>query len=127
MTRLLLPGRIVSLLVPLVAMAFIAGCNKREAASIATPAEAQAAIQQAFKQAKPEFKTAADEAAAAIQNEPAKALFQLQALSSNPDLDPQQRNAAQDSILVIAAKLRAAAAQGDAEAEKAMEAYRATR
>lgn len=109
------------------AMILLAGCSKRQAASVATPAEAQAAIQQAFKEAKPEVKTAAEQAAASIQNEPAKALFQLQALSSNPELDPQQRNAAQNSILAVAAKLRAAAAQGDAEAEKAMEAYRATR
>ena len=111
----------------LIALSLIAGCGKRQATSVATPAEAQAAIQQAFKQAKPEFKTAADEAAAAIQNEPAKALLQLQSLSSSPDLDPQQRNATQDSILVITSQLRAAAAQGDAEAEKALEAYRATK
>ena len=107
--------------------AAIAGCGKPQAQAVTNPAEAQAAIQNAFKQAKPEFKTAADEAAAAMQNNPAQALLQLQTLSSNPDLDPQQRNATQDSVLMLAAKLRAAAAQGDAAAEKALEAYRATK
>jgi hypothetical protein len=120
-------GRIALPIALVFAVIVIAGCGKRQAASIATPAEAQAALQNAFLQAKPEFKTAADEAAAAIQNEPAKALLQLQALSSSPDLDSQQRNAAQEAILLLASKLRAAAAQGDADAEKAMQAYRAAR
>jgi hypothetical protein len=105
----------------------LAGCGQRQGPSISTPTEAQAALEQAFRGAKPEFKTAADEAAAAIQNEPGKALMALQALSSSPDLDSQQRNAAQDSIVMLAAKLRAAAAQGDAAAEKALQDYRASR
>jgi hypothetical protein len=103
------------------------GCGKPQTASVNDPAAAEAALKDAFKQAKPEVKSAADEAAAAIQKEPAKALGELQALCSNPDLDPRQRNAAQDSILVLTSKLREAAAQGDAEAEKAMQAYRASK
>ena len=109
------------------ALGILAGCGKRQAAAPVTPAEAQAAMQNAFKQANPDFKAAADEAAAAIQNDPAKALGQLQALSSHPDLDAPQRNATQESMLLLAAKLRAAAAQGDAAAEKALEAYRSSK
>ena len=113
--------------VGLIAFVVLNGCGKRPTPRISTAEEAQAAIQNAFKQASPESKTAADEAAAAIQNEPATALSKLQALSSNPDLDPQQRNATQDSILVVAGKLRAAAAAGDAQAEKALDEYRASK
>ncbi len=109
-------------------LALMAGCGKHETgASVSTPAEAEAALQNAFKQAKPDVKSLADEAAAAIEKEPAKALGNLQALSSNPDLDPQQRNAAQDSVLVLTSKLREAAAAGDADAEKALQAYRASK
>ncbi|MSU37290.1 MAG: hypothetical protein EXS36_19780 [Pedosphaera sp.] len=111
----------------LVALGVLAGCGKRQTSALLTPAEAQAAIQKAFKQATPESKDAADQAAAAIQDEPANALGKLQALSSNPDLDSQQRNATQESILMLAAKLRAAAAEGDTQAEKALEAYRASK
>lgn len=113
--------------VALIALVVLTGCGKRPAPGISTAEDAQAAIQSAFKQASPESKTAADEAAAAIQNEPATALSKLQALSSNPDLDPQQRNATQESILVVAGKLRAAAAAGDARAEKALDEYRASK
>ena len=111
----------------LLALVSFTGCAKHQEAATSTPAEAQAALQQAFSQAKPEVKTAADEAAAAIQNQPGKALLQLQAISSSPDLDPQQRNAAQNSIFALTARLRAAAAQGDPEAEKALQAYRSAR
>src|SRR5690242_19062792 len=42
----------------LLALAGVGGCSKRQAVSVATPADAQAALQQAFQQAKPEVKTA---------------------------------------------------------------------
>lgn len=123
--KLLFPRTIYR--VGLIVWVVLNGCGKRPTPGISTAEEARVAIQNAFKQASPESKSAADEAAAAIQNEPATALSKLQALSSNPDLDPQQRNATQDSILVVAGKLRAAAAAGDAQAEKALDEYRSSK
>jgi len=105
----------------------IIGCKKGEARAPATPAEAQAAMQDAFKQANPELKAAADETAAAIEREPTRALGQLQGISSNVELTPDQRRAAEQSTLLLLKKLRDAAAKGDANAEQALEAYRATK
>jgi len=103
------------------------GCKKSEAPAPATPAEAQAAIQDAFKQATPELKAAADETAVAIEREPAKALGQLRGISANLDLTLEQRRAAEQSMFLLLKNLRDAAAKGDANAEQALEAYQATK
>jgi hypothetical protein len=105
----------------------VIACKKGEAPSPATPAQAQTAMQDAFKQASPELKAAADETAAAIEREPANALGKLQAISSNVDLTSEQRRAAEQSMLLLLKKLREAAAKGDANAEQALDAYRATK
>ena len=116
----------VSLLVALTLSAMI-GCKKAEAPAPATPAEAQAAMQDAFKQASPELKAVADETAAAIEREPAKALGQLRGISANVDLTSEQRRAAEQSMFLLLKKLRDAAAKGDANAEQALDAYQATK
>jgi len=63
------------------------GCKKSEAPAPATPAEAQAAIQDAFKQASPELKAAADETAVGLLdlrfNVAARALPHQHALGKN--------------------------------------------
>jgi hypothetical protein len=105
----------------------IIGCKKAEVPAPATPAQAQSAMQDAFKQANPELKAAADETAAAIEREPARALGQLQAISANVDLTSEQRRAAEQSMLLLLKNIREAAAKGDPNAEKALEAYRATK
>ena len=84
-------------------------------------------MRDAFKQANPELKSAADETAVAIEREPAKALRQLQGISANVDLTAEQRRAAEQSMLLLLKKLRDAAAKGDANAEQALDAYRATK
>jgi hypothetical protein len=109
------------------AFSTLIGCKKAEAPAPATPAEAQAAMQDAFKQASPELKAAADETAAAIEREPTKALGQLQGISANVDLTSEQRRAAEQSMFLLLKKLRDAAAKGDANAEQALEAYQATK
>src|SRR5438552_17024828 len=91
---------IVSLLLCLVFSTMI-GCKKAEAPAPATSAEAQAAMQEAFKQASPELKAAADETAAAIEREPTKALGQLQGISANVDLTSEQRRAAEQSMFLL--------------------------
>ena len=103
------------------------GCKKADARAPATPAEAKDALRDAFKQANPELKSAADETAVAIEREPAKALGQLQGISANVDLTAEQRRAAEQSMLLLLKKLRDAAAKGDANAEQALDAYRATK
>ena len=103
------------------------GCKKAEAPAPATPAQAQTAIQDAFKQANPDLKAAADETAAAIEHEPTKALGQLQAISANVDLTSEQRRAAEQSMFLLLKNIREAASRGDANAEKALEAYQATK
>ena len=116
----------VSLCLALTFSAMI-GCKKAEAPAPADSAEAQAAMQDAFKQANPDLKAAADETAAAIEREPAKALGQLQGISANVDLTSEQRRAAEQSMFLLLKKLRDAAAKGDANAEQALEAYQATK
>ena len=87
--------RAAALLLLSLSFSLIIGCKKGEARVPATPAEAQAAMQDAFKQANPELKAAVDETTAAIEREPARALGQLQAISANVDLTSEQRRAAE--------------------------------
>ena len=105
----------------------MSGCKKAEARAPANPAEASAAMQDAFKQASPELKAAADETAVAFEREPAKALGQLRGISANLDLTLEQRRAAEQSMFLLLKNLRDAAAKGDANAEQALEAYQATK
>ncbi len=105
----------------------IISCKKAGAPAPVTAAQAQTAMQDAFKQANPELKAAVDEAAAAIEREPAKALGQLQTISANVDLTSEQRRAAEQSMLLLLKNIREAASKGDANAEQALEAYRATK
>ena len=114
-------------LILVLTFSLIIGCKKAGVPAPATPAQAQTAMQNAFKQANPELKAAADDTAAAIEREPAKALGQLQAISANVDLTSEQRRAAEQSMLLLLKNIREAASKGDANAEQALEAYRATK
>ena len=49
----------------------------------------------------------------------------LQALFARPDLTPEQRQAAQRSMISLNEKLRVAAEQGDQQAAQALQMYRA--
>jgi len=107
----------------------IAGCKKAEpgisTAAPPDPAITEQQIKTAFKDAKPELKSAADQAAAALQNnDPGKAFLQLNALNANPDLTPEERAAAAQSMSRVSQQLRAAAQRGDQEAAKLLDAYR---
>jgi len=108
----------------------ITGCKKAEpgvstAAAPPDPAVTQQQIQAAFKDAKPEVKSTADQAAAALQNnDPGKAFLQLNALNATPDLTPEERAAAAQSMSRGSQQLRAAAQRGDQEAAKLLDAYR---
>jgi hypothetical protein len=104
------------------------GCGKSHSPAPTSATEAQASMQDAFKQAKPEVKAVADEVVSALQNNDSpKAYIQLHVLSGSSGLNEEQRDAATKSMLLLGQQLRQAAAKGDAEAEKALEMYRATK
>ena len=85
-------------------------------------------IQTAFQGANPEVKEAANEVVSAIQNqdEP-RALVQLQALSANPLLTPEQRAATIRSMMSVLARVQTAAANGNTAAEEMLKKYRASK
>ncbi len=99
-----------------------AGCSK-------TPPSASAAnFQKEFTSSAPEVKGFAQQAVAAEkQQDYGTAFVHYRALSLNPDLTSEQRNAANDSMLKMNQKLRERATNGDPNAEKVLEMYRATK
>ncbi len=109
-------------------LGFAAGCGNRNAARGPGPEsalqEAPQSIQNAFKQAKPELKAAADEVVTALESrQTPKAFLQLQQLSSRTDLTAGQSVAAARAAAAVRAQLAAAAARGDKAALDLLEAY----
>lgn len=110
-------------------LVFSLGCRKP------APAPAPVAIEQvpptmekAFEQAPAELRQTAGGIATTLRNsDDASAFFELQSLSAKPTLTPAQRDAVTRSMLAVHERLRAAAAKGDQQAEKALEHYRATK
>ena len=103
-------------------------CKKSEKPVVITPEQIPATVQTAFKDAPPDIKSFAEDAAASIQNkEEPKAFEQLQALSWRPDLTPEQREAAMRAIRALNEQFAAAAAKGDKTAEEMLQKYRATK
>jgi hypothetical protein len=99
-----------------------AACSKAPSSGVA------ASFQKEFRSTAPEVKRFAEQALDAEQKEDYSTAFvHYRALSLNPDLTPEQRNAANDSMLKINQKLRERATNGDANAEKVLEMYRATK
>jgi predicted nucleic acid-binding Zn-ribbon protein len=98
------------------------GCSKNPSSPDA------ASFQQEFKATAPEVKGFAEQAVAAEEKQDyGTAFIHYRALSLNPDLTPEQRNAANDSMVKMNQKLRERATNGDANAEKILEMYRATK
>ncbi len=113
--------------VPAIACLLMAvGCGEKKAAEPLAVEQVPNAVENAFKEAPPEVKNSANEVIAAVQgkDEP-KALVDLQNLSARSDLTPEQREAANRSIISLNQKLSEAAAQGDQRAAQALEVYRA--
>ena len=61
------------------------------------------------------------------KNDYSTAFRHYRALSLNPDLNQDQRNLANESMLQMSAKLRESADKGDKEAKQMLEDYRATK
>ena len=103
-----------------------ASCGQNEPPPPMPVEQVPATVENAFKEANPELKGSAGEIVTAIQgkDEP-KALLDLQALFARPDLTPEQREAANRSMISLNQKLRTAAEQGDQRAAEALQVYRA--
>jgi hypothetical protein len=120
-------SRLALTLILTVLAAAAAGCGSSSAppAALSTQ-EVAPALESAFKDASAEAKSAATEAAAAVQqNDNPKALLEIQRLSARQDLTAEQREAAARSMLAIMEQLRQAAARGDGAAAAMLEVQRA--
>lgn len=112
----------------LVASAFLFhGCNKSEAPAPISAEQVQPAVSSAFEKAAPEVKTMATDAAASLTTDPAKAFVEFQALSSKPDLTPEQREVAAQSMVTANQRLQQAAAAGDKRAQDLLQLHRASK
>ncbi len=101
----------------------LAGCGRN-----ALPAGTATNVQSAFKSTAPDIRDFADQGVVAeSKGDYGTAFVHYRALSLNPELNQQQRDAANQSMLEMGKKLRDAAAKGDTNAEKVIENYRATR
>jgi hypothetical protein len=99
------------------------GCGKS-----GSDASGGISIQAAFKDTKPEVKDFAKQAVAAEEKKDfGTAFVHYRALSLNPDLTPEQRNLANDSMLAMNKKLREASTNGDASAKSILEMYHANK
>jgi hypothetical protein len=111
---------------PLTALLVVGFGCKEKAPQVLSAEQVPAAVESAFKDATGDAKTTANEVVAAIQSkDEAKALVDLQTLFSRPDLTPEQREAANSSMISLNERLRALAAQGDKKAQEALDTYSA--
>jgi hypothetical protein len=85
-------------------------------------------VQSAFKSTRSDIREFADQGVEAESKGNFDTAFvHYRALSLNPELTQQQRDAANESMLKMGAKLRESAKNGDKDAEKVLENYRATK
>ena len=99
------------------------GCNKSgSGASGATN------IHAAFQGSRPELKEFAEQAVVAEERKDfGTAFVHYRSLSMNPDLTPEQRNLASDSMQDMNKKLHEAATNGDTAAQSLLKMYQATK
>lgn len=102
------------------------GCGGGKEPEVMAVEEVPAAVENAFKDASDEVKQSVEEVVSAVKGkDESKALLDLQEVFARPDLSPAQREAANQSMISLNQKLRAAAEQGDQRAAQALEVYRA--
>jgi PBP1b-binding outer membrane lipoprotein LpoB len=120
---------IVSSLLALLLVAV--GCSKEVPAPEAIAVEdASAALQQAptTPQSSPEVQAMLSDAIAKLNaRDYSNALFILQALSGRADLTPEQQSVVSRSMLAVNKALSEQAAAGNAQAQQAMQIYRANK
>ena len=102
-----------------------AGCGGRKEPS-ADPQKTAATLDAAFATASSEVRAVVQSASESIRNSDTTTGFlALYGISRNPELTPEQQRAAGDALVNSIKDLAKAAKNGDARAEKALEAYRA--
>lgn len=108
------------------AMFAAVGCGGGKDPEVLSVEQVPAAVEDAFKNASPEVKESVEGVVAAVKGkDESKALLDLQEIFARPDLSPEQREAANRSMISLNQKLRTAAEQGDQRAAQALEVYRA--
>jgi hypothetical protein len=101
----------------------LVGCGRS-----ARPAGTATNVQSAFKATRTDIRDFADQGVdAESKGDFGTAFVHYRALSLNPELTQQQRDAANESMLQMGTKLRDAAKNGDKDAEKVLDNYRATK
>jgi hypothetical protein len=99
------------------------GCKRSD-----LPAGVATNVQSAFKSTSANVREFAEQGVEAEgKGDFGTAFVHYRALSLNPELTQEQRNAADKSMIEMGKKLREAAAKGDKDAEKVLDNYRATR
>jgi hypothetical protein len=92
------------------------------------PAGTATNVQSAFKATRSDIREFADQGIEAeSKGDFGTAFVHYRALSLNPELTQQQRDAANESMLKMGTQLREGAKNGDKEAEKVLDNYRATK
>ncbi len=85
-------------------------------------------VQSAFKATRSDIRSFAEQGVEAESKGDFNTAFvHYRALSLNPELSQQQRDAANEAMLKMGAQLRESAKNGDKEAEKVLDNYRATK
>jgi hypothetical protein len=106
----------------------IAGCSRSSAPAALALDQVPARLDVAFGQAQGESRSLSAAAAAAVRHQSAsQALVPLHALSAEPALTAEQRAVVARSLVAVHSKLRQQAAEGDADAQSLLQAYRASK
>jgi hypothetical protein len=107
---------------------FASGCRKQTVAKPLPIEEVPSTIKEAFKQSSnPEVTNAVSEVFTIGQEDHGKTLEELQVLTEQPNLTPEQRRATDRAVYSVLDKLRQSASKGDKAAEEALKKYRATK
>jgi hypothetical protein len=110
----------------LLAVALLTGCGDKAGPQAISIETAPDVVNNAFATAAPDIKQAADKVVSrAAAGDYAGSYFSLEALSSNPDLTPEQRLSLAQTQLAVMEKLNEAAEQGDERAAQAIQTHRA--
>jgi hypothetical protein len=112
--------------VSLLLAVFGASCKQNVAPPVAIPIEQlPAALEKAFKKAKPEAKELVGQVVAAVQTpDYSKAYFTMQTLSGQPGLNREQTGVANGGLLTLNTLMQEAQAKGDAKAAEALKFHR---
>lgn len=111
----------------LISLPMITGCSKTGSTALAVE-KIPTAMNEAFKQSSSDTKAMASECVAACQSQNVTSAFtELQRLSQNKYLTPEQRAVTARAMAATFQKLRAASDNGDPAAQAALHLYISTR